>query len=84
MSDVQNMIERRRIMSALVLAMENIETVVRLCATTPGDRDAVVAALAKEFSWNAIEARAVGEMQLLRLRPQQVETLRMSVGGSLH
>lgn len=71
--------ERAHILEGLVIAIENIDEVVRIIKGSP-NVDAAKAALMERFSLSEAQAQAIVDMRLGRLTSLEIEKLRAELG----
>jgi DNA gyrase/topoisomerase IV subunit A len=74
--ELRNLLTRREIVSAYVLALQRREDLFRLTSSTPGDADAVGRALAETFDVSDVAAAAILDLQVRRFTPESTEQLR--------
>jgi DNA gyrase/topoisomerase IV subunit A len=69
---------RREILKASVLAVEDPDEVLRLCAALEPDAgdEALVASIAARFDLDEVAAQAVAHLQLTRFTPRRIAQLR--------
>ncbi|MGM7668964.1 hypothetical protein [Microbacterium sp. A93] len=64
MDERENLVARRQILGAVLLAMENAPRVLQVCANASGDNDVVATALAAAFGISEFEAQIILDMQV--------------------
>ncbi|MER7795843.1 hypothetical protein [Microbacterium sp. NPDC096154] len=77
MDERQNLIDRARIVRAMLMAVENAPRLLEVCATADADDHAeLVAAVADEFDIDSLEADVILNMRVRRFTPRDVAQLR--------
>ncbi|MGZ0069842.1 hypothetical protein [Microbacterium arborescens] len=66
---LESLLARREIVAAYVAVSARLDELIRICATTPGGRDEVRAAVQRVFGLGVMPADAVLAMQVLRFSP---------------
>lgn len=74
--DRGNLLKRREIIAAYVVALERPEELLRICAHTPGDTASAVVAVAEAFDVSDDAAQAILDMQVRRFTPQSLAQIR--------
>lgn len=76
MSELQELLGKRQMLTAMVLAAEHRETVMNICATINGEASDVVQALGNELGVNGFQAQVILDMQLKKFTPAAVAVVR--------
>lgn len=74
--DRENLLARRQIVSALLLALENVDKLLDVCAKVQGGVAETQAAVAEAFDVGEIEANAILALQVRRFTPHSIEQIR--------
>lgn len=74
--DRGNLQALREILSAYVRVLERPEELLRVCAESPGDTAAAVAAVAEAFEVSDIAAQAILDLQVRRFTPESFVQIR--------
>ncbi|GAA1923394.1 hypothetical protein GCM10009775_14730 [Microbacterium aoyamense] len=79
-------LERRGILSAYVLALEEPATLLDLCASidTDADDDDLISAVAAAFAVSEVAAAAIVDLQVRRFTPRRIAQLRAEPADLVH
>jgi len=72
----QNLVMSTRILTACLRAVEDSETLFRVCANVSGGRDDERAAVAAAFEVGDVVADAILDLQVRRFTPRSIEQMR--------
>ncbi|WP_301110373.1 hypothetical protein [Microbacterium sp.] len=76
MSELQELLGKRQMLTAMVLAAEHRETVMNICATIDGEASDVMQALVSELGVDEFQAQVILDMQLKKFTPAAVAVVR--------
>jgi DNA gyrase/topoisomerase IV subunit A len=79
MTAFDNLRGRQLVISALILAVDNRDRVLEICATTDGDVSHVRAALVREFKLDPMQADAILGMQVRQFTPRVIALMRVEL-----
>jgi len=72
----ENLLERRRIVSLMLLAAEQAPRLVEVCASVSGDESSARRVLAEAFGVSEMDAQFILDMQVRRFTPPAIERTR--------
>ncbi|WP_152545331.1 hypothetical protein [Microbacterium sp. CH12i] len=76
MSELENLRGQRQVVAAMLVAANNYQMVMRICASTTGEIEDVTRSLMKELDISDFEAKVILDMQMKKFSPASIAGVR--------